>query len=141
MYTHKKTVGRGIKSSCVRVSYLYVDSLGRLATISWEISVAIYERGEFLNLYWFDGPAQRIKITCVFLLFTSTAVPRSMSDPRFARFKSDPRFRKPKRSSQKVVVDDRFKSVFETQGKKKKKSGPHVPLLLYFRTARLLANS
>ncbi|KDN42977.1 hypothetical protein RSAG8_06503, partial [Rhizoctonia solani AG-8 WAC10335] len=34
-----------------------------------------------------------------------------MSDPRFARLKSDPRFRKPKRSKNKVVVDSRFKSL------------------------------
>ncbi|CAE6524310.1 unnamed protein product [Rhizoctonia solani] len=34
-----------------------------------------------------------------------------MSDPRFARLKSDPRFRKPKRAKNKVVVDSRFKSL------------------------------
>ncbi|KAF9568445.1 hypothetical protein CPC08DRAFT_654675 [Agrocybe pediades] len=41
-----------------------------------------------------------------------------MSDPRFARLKSDPRFRRPKKKDTKVVIDERFKSVFE-QGKKK----------------------
>ncbi|KIJ45262.1 hypothetical protein M422DRAFT_75247 [Sphaerobolus stellatus SS14] len=47
-----------------------------------------------------------------------------MSDPRFARIKSDPRFRKPRKKENKVVVDDRFKSVFEnddTKGKGKAK--------------------
>ncbi|KAL5641478.1 hypothetical protein ACGC1H_001831 [Rhizoctonia solani] len=34
-----------------------------------------------------------------------------MPDPRFARLKSDPRFRKPKRTRNKVVVDSRFKSL------------------------------
>ncbi|CAE7149382.1 unnamed protein product [Rhizoctonia solani] len=34
-----------------------------------------------------------------------------MSDPRFARLKSDPRFRKPRKSKNKVVVDSRFKSL------------------------------
>ena len=43
-----------------------------------------------------------------------------MSDPRFARLKSDPRFRRPKKKSQKVVIDERFKSVFAND---KKKSG------------------
>ncbi|OCH96084.1 hypothetical protein OBBRIDRAFT_361349 [Obba rivulosa] len=42
-----------------------------------------------------------------------------MSDPRFARFKSDPRFRRIKKDEAKVVVDDRFKSIFD-DGKKKK---------------------
>jgi hypothetical protein len=41
-----------------------------------------------------------------------------MSDPRFARLKTDPRFRQPRRKSNKVVVDDRFKSIFEDGGKK-----------------------
>ncbi|KEP54253.1 Pre-rRNA-processing protein ESF1 [Rhizoctonia solani 123E] len=43
-----------------------------------------------------------------------------MSDPRFARLKSDPRFRKPKRTKNKVVVDSRFKSLLgedESSGK------------------------
>ncbi|KAH7922915.1 hypothetical protein BV22DRAFT_1036975 [Leucogyrophana mollusca] len=44
-----------------------------------------------------------------------------MSDPRFARLKTDPRFRRPKKQNSKVVVDDRFKSVFETTDKKKSK--------------------
>ncbi|KAF8605052.1 hypothetical protein BDV93DRAFT_537547 [Ceratobasidium sp. AG-I] len=34
-----------------------------------------------------------------------------MSDPRFARLKTDPRFRKPKKAQNKIVVDDRFKSL------------------------------
>ncbi|KAF9270189.1 hypothetical protein L218DRAFT_968885 [Marasmius fiardii PR-910] len=36
-----------------------------------------------------------------------------MSDPRFARLKTDPRFRRPKKHQSKVVVDERFKSVFQ----------------------------
>ncbi|KDR84931.1 hypothetical protein GALMADRAFT_107424 [Galerina marginata CBS 339.88] len=43
-----------------------------------------------------------------------------MSDPRFARLKSDPRFRRPKTKSTKVVIDERFKGVF---AKDKKKNG------------------
>lgn len=48
-----------------------------------------------------------------------------MSDPRFARFKTDPRFRRIKKEKQKVVVDDRFKDVFsgDKQGKGKGKKG------------------
>ncbi|KAF8168159.1 hypothetical protein B0H34DRAFT_792796 [Crassisporium funariophilum] len=42
-----------------------------------------------------------------------------MSDPRFARLKSDPRFRRPKKKHAKVVVDERFKSVFAQEKKKK----------------------
>ncbi|KAH9486989.1 Pre-rRNA-processing protein esf1 [Psilocybe cubensis] len=41
-----------------------------------------------------------------------------MSDPRFARLKSDPRFRRPKTKNNKVVIDERFKSVFEKDKKK-----------------------
>jgi len=43
-----------------------------------------------------------------------------MSDPRFARLKTDPRFRRIKKAQHKVVIDDRFKSVLD-QGKKKDK--------------------
>ncbi|KAJ3479605.1 hypothetical protein NLI96_g8934 [Meripilus lineatus] len=42
-----------------------------------------------------------------------------MSDPRFARLKTDPRFRRIKKKDSKVVVDDRFKSIFD-DGKNKK---------------------
>ncbi|TFK41218.1 hypothetical protein BDQ12DRAFT_679099 [Crucibulum laeve] len=45
-----------------------------------------------------------------------------MSDPRFARLKSDPRFRRPKKQQARVVVDERFKDVFEPGKKKKGKS-------------------
>ncbi|CAK5284055.1 unnamed protein product, partial [Mycena citricolor] len=41
-----------------------------------------------------------------------------MSDPRFARLRSDPRFRKPRKDKSKVVVDDRFKSVFAPKATK-----------------------
>lgn len=46
----------------------------------------------------------------------------AMSDPRFARLKSDPRFRRPKKQESKVVVDDRFKAVFASKKNKKGKS-------------------
>ena len=46
-----------------------------------------------------------------------------MSDPRFARLRTDPRFRKVKRKEDKVVVDERFKNVFDGPGKKKDKKG------------------
>lgn len=45
----------------------------------------------------------------------------AMSDPRFARLKTDPRFRRPKKHQSKVVVDDRFKEVFQDDKKKKGK--------------------
>ncbi|GAA6011140.1 hypothetical protein JCM11491_006738 [Sporobolomyces phaffii] len=38
-----------------------------------------------------------------------------MSDPRFARVHTDPRFVRPKASKHKIVVDDRFKQLFEDQ--------------------------
>ncbi|KZT30594.1 hypothetical protein NEOLEDRAFT_1082725 [Neolentinus lepideus HHB14362 ss-1] len=46
-----------------------------------------------------------------------------MSDPRFARLRTDPRFRKLKRKNAKVVVDDRFKSIFSDSKKKRKENG------------------
>ncbi|KAF5385223.1 hypothetical protein D9615_001476 [Tricholomella constricta] len=45
-----------------------------------------------------------------------------MSDKRFARLKSDPRFRRPRKKEAKVVIDDRFKAVFAPE-KFKKESG------------------
>ncbi|KIJ11829.1 hypothetical protein PAXINDRAFT_137574 [Paxillus involutus ATCC 200175] len=45
-----------------------------------------------------------------------------MSDPRFARLKSDPRFRRPKKHQSKVVVDERFKDLLEDGKKGKRKS-------------------
>ncbi|KAJ7900291.1 hypothetical protein B0H14DRAFT_3080630 [Mycena olivaceomarginata] len=39
-------------------------------------------------------------------------------DSRFARLRSDPRFRRPRKEKSKVVVDDRFKAVFAPQVKK-----------------------
>ncbi|GAA6057293.1 hypothetical protein JCM3770_001702 [Rhodotorula araucariae] len=47
-----------------------------------------------------------------------------MTDPRFARLHTDPRFVRPKASKTKFVVDDRFKQLFEDQqpaGSKKSK--------------------
>jgi hypothetical protein len=47
-----------------------------------------------------------------------------MSDPRFAKLKTDPRFRRIRNKESKVVVDERFKSVFgKEEGEKKKKKG------------------
>ncbi len=44
------------------------------------------------------------------------------SDPRFSRLRSDPRFRRPRKNKSKVVIDDRFKSVFAQEKKSKNKS-------------------
>ncbi|KAG1723525.1 uncharacterized protein EDB91DRAFT_1172489 [Suillus paluster] len=44
-----------------------------------------------------------------------------MSDPRFARLKTDPRFRRPKKHQSKVVVDERFKGIFDEDGSGKTK--------------------
>jgi hypothetical protein len=53
-----------------------------------------------------------------------------MSDPRFARLKTDPRFRRPKKKQQKVVIDERFKSVFDQARKGKEKAKrPYSPFL------------
>ncbi|KAL0951266.1 hypothetical protein HGRIS_007980 [Hohenbuehelia grisea] len=41
-----------------------------------------------------------------------------MSDPRFARLKTDPRFRKPRKQKNKVVVDERFKEILEEPKRK-----------------------
>ncbi|KAI0361520.1 hypothetical protein OH77DRAFT_1444095 [Trametes cingulata] len=50
-----------------------------------------------------------------------------MSDPRFARLKTDPRFRRIKKEKNKVVVDERFKDIFDDKSKKKgKKSAARV---------------
>ncbi|QRV76084.1 pre-rRNA-processing protein ESF1 [Ceratobasidium sp. AG-Ba] len=49
-----------------------------------------------------------------------------MSDPRFARLKNDPRFRKPRKTQNKVVVDQRFKSLLDEDneaGKNRKGKG------------------
>ncbi|ORY32523.1 hypothetical protein BCR39DRAFT_593015 [Naematelia encephala] len=37
-----------------------------------------------------------------------------MSDPRFARLKTDPRFRRPKQKNLKVEIDERFRAVLES---------------------------
>ena len=56
-----------------------------------------------------------------------------MPDPRFARLRSDPRFRSLKKHENKVVVDSRFSSVF-SKPKKQTKSGVHVRFFTYFTT-------
>lgn len=43
------------------------------------------------------------------------------TDPRFARVHTDPRFLKPKRDDTKVVVDERFKGLFEDDKSNRKK--------------------
>ncbi|KAK0478209.1 hypothetical protein IW261DRAFT_1337481 [Armillaria novae-zelandiae] len=48
------------------------------------------------------------------------------SDPRFSRLRSDPRFRRPRKNKSKVVIDDRFKSVFAPEKKTKNKSAVRV---------------
>jgi hypothetical protein len=45
-----------------------------------------------------------------------------MSDARFARIRTDPRFRKLKKQQRKLTVDSRFKSLLEDDAKNKKKS-------------------
>jgi hypothetical protein len=52
------------------------------------------------------------------LLLTATCI---MSDPRFARLKTDPRFRRPRKHQSKVVVDERFKEIFDEKPKKNTK--------------------
>ena len=49
-----------------------------------------------------------------------------MSDPRFARLKTDPRFRKIRKNDHKIAVDERFKSIFQDdkKSKNKKSKGP-----------------
>lgn len=44
------------------------------------------------------------------------------TDPRFAKVHTDPRFLKPRRDDTKVVVDDRFKGLFEDDKSNKKKT-------------------
>ncbi|SJL05442.1 uncharacterized protein ARMOST_08809 [Armillaria ostoyae] len=48
------------------------------------------------------------------------------SDPRFSRLRSDPRFRRPRKNKSKVVIDDRFKSVFAQEKKAKNKSAARI---------------
>lgn len=55
-----------------------------------------------------------------------------MSDPRFARLKSDPRFRRPKTKNNKVVIDERFKSVFKSDKKKNGMSSFFFGCVQYF---------
>src|SRR5262245_18687834 len=52
-----------------------------------------------------------------------------MSDPRFAKLKTDPRFRRPKKHHSKVVVDERFKDIFH-RGKTKSKRPSMCSILL-----------
>lgn len=47
---------------------------------------------------------------------------RVTTDPRFAKVHTDPRFLKPKRDDTKVVVDERFKGLFQDDNRKKNKS-------------------
>ena len=53
-----------------------------------------------------------------------------MSDPRFTRLKTDPRFRRPKKHQSKVVVDERFKTIFQDDKKKGSKRGMLHPSIL-----------
>jgi len=46
-----------------------------------------------------------------------------MSDPRFTKLKTDPRFRRPKKHQSKAIVDERFKSIFDHPPKKTGKDG------------------
>ncbi|KAG8686165.1 pre-rRNA-processing protein esf1, partial [Ceratobasidium sp. 394] len=46
-----------------------------------------------------------------------------MSDPRFVRLRTDPRFRKPRQTRNKVVVDQRFKSLLGHNDDETEKKG------------------
>lgn len=75
-----------------------------------------------------DGNAVKIDP----LIFGAGFFLASMSDPRFAKLKTDPRFRRPKKHQSKIVVDDRFKKVFQDDKKKKGKgSGTHWHFLIH----------
>lgn len=50
-----------------------------------------------------------------------------MSDPRFARLKTDPRFRPINKAKNRVVVDDRFKHFFDHNRKKKNNKAKGMP--------------
>jgi hypothetical protein len=69
-----------------------------------------------------SNAAQRfIAITAPLALSHAVLPSPGMSDSRFDRLRTDPRFRRPRKKHAKVVVDERFKGLF-TQ-KKKRKSG------------------
>ena len=53
-----------------------------------------------------------------------------MPDPRFARLRSDPRFRSLKKHKNKVVVDSRFSSVFSRPKKQTNIGVGHAPIRL-----------
>jgi hypothetical protein len=53
----------------------------------------------------------------------------AMSDPRFAKLKTDPRFRRPKKHRTKVVVDERFKEIFHDGKTKSKRLGSMCSIL------------
>jgi hypothetical protein len=67
----------------------------------------------------------------------------TMSDARFARIRTDPRFRKLKKQQKRLTVDPRFKSLLEDDAKDKKKSkraqtlAVHQPIFTYFCLARV----
>lgn len=49
------------------------------------------------------------------------------NNPRFARLRTDPRFRKPKKQSSKVVLDERFKSLLSNEGDNQQSSSRQSP--------------
>ena len=89
----------------------------RLPTLRIHVSVAPSPRSQ--SLFFMSDPDHPI-------IFSS---PPPMSDPRFARLKTDPRFRKIKKNDHKVAVDERFKSLFQDDNKsgKRKSKGPARP--------------
>lgn len=54
-----------------------------------------------------------IIVRCLLTSESKFAHRQKMSDLRFARLRTDPRFRRLKKKQNKVVVDERFKSIFE----------------------------
>lgn len=67
---------------------------------------------------------------------TNSSSSSTMSDPRFARLRTDPRFRRIHKKDAKVVVDDRFASLFDddTKSKKKQKKGKGTRICVHGET-------
>lgn len=91
----------------------------------WHIRNQSPERLAFLafqyNTFTLESSSIFISFSILVIPSTGRFATTSMSDPRFVRLKSDPRFRRPKKKLTKVVVDERFKSVFAKEKKKNSK--------------------
>lgn len=49
-------------------------------------------------------------------------------DPRFAKLQTDPRFVRPKASKHKVVLDERFKQLFDQRESRTLRAAPAGPV-------------